>query len=79
MDFNTYTYRPGAYETAMPLEIASWACYAKLQKARRAYGLYDLKNDGGGPFGCNPEDSLLPVLTRRFHRGVYERGRGARQ
>lgn len=24
-DFNTYTYRPGAYETAMPLEIASWA------------------------------------------------------
>ena len=45
MDFNTYTYRPGAYETAMPLEIASWACYAKLQEARRAYGLYDVKND----------------------------------
>jgi hypothetical protein len=45
MDFNTYTYQPGAYETAMPLEIASWACYAKLQAARRAYGLYDVKND----------------------------------
>ena len=45
MDFNTYTYRPGAYETAMPLEIASWACYANLQEARRAYGLYDMKND----------------------------------
>lgn len=45
MDFNTYTYQPGAYETAMPLEIASWACYAKLQEARRAYGLYDVKND----------------------------------
>ena len=45
MDFNTYTYRPGAYETAMPLEIASWACYAKLQEARKAYGLYDVKND----------------------------------
>jgi len=45
MDFNTYTYRPGVYETAMPLEIASWGCYAKLQRARKAYGLYDLKND----------------------------------
>lgn len=44
MDFNTYTYRPGAYATAMPLEIAGWACYAKLQKARKAYGLYDVKN-----------------------------------
>jgi hypothetical protein len=28
----------------MPLEIASWGCYAKLQKARKAYGLYDVKN-----------------------------------
>ena len=44
MDFNTYTYAPGAYETAMPLEIASWGCYAKLQKARKAFGLYDVKN-----------------------------------
>lgn len=45
MDFNTYTYRSGAYETAMPLEIASWACYAKLQRARKAYGLFDVKNE----------------------------------
>ena len=44
MDFNTYTYQPGTYETAMPLMIASWGCYAKLQKARKAYGLYDVKN-----------------------------------
>lgn len=44
MDFNTYTYQAGAYDTAMPLEIASWACYTKLQNARKAYGLYDVKN-----------------------------------
>ena len=44
MDFNTYTYEPGCYETAMPLEIAGWSCYAKLQRARKAYGLYDVKN-----------------------------------
>jgi hypothetical protein len=45
MDFNTYTYRPGTYETAMPLQIAGLGCYARLQGARRAFCLYDVKND----------------------------------
>jgi hypothetical protein len=46
MDFNTFTYRSRAdYETAMPLEIASWACYAKLENTQKAYGLYDLRNN----------------------------------
>ena len=45
MDFNTYTYQPGAYETAMPLQIVGLGHYAKLQQAQRAYCLYDVKND----------------------------------
>ena len=45
MDFNTYTYQSGAYERAMPLQIAALGCYAKLQGAHRAYCLYDIKND----------------------------------
>jgi len=45
MDFNTYTYQPGAYEIAMPLQIVGLGHYAKLQGARRAYCLYDVKND----------------------------------
>jgi hypothetical protein len=45
MDFNTFTYRPGLYEPAMPLQIAGLGRYAKLQGARRAYCLYDVRND----------------------------------
>lgn len=45
MDFNTHTCQPGTYETAMPLQIAGLARYARLQGARRAFCLYDLKND----------------------------------
>jgi|GEM_PF-2720042 len=45
MDFNTFTYQPGAYEIAMPLQIIGLGHYAKLQAARRAYCLYDIKND----------------------------------
>ncbi|HSG38059.1 MAG TPA: hypothetical protein VLE27_00355 [Thermoanaerobaculia bacterium] len=36
MDFNTYTYQPGTYEAAMPLQIVSLGHYAKLQGARKA-------------------------------------------
>lgn len=45
VDFNTYTYQRGFYETAMPLQIAGFGCYAKLLGAQRAYCLYDVKND----------------------------------
>ena len=45
MDFNTFTYKPGFYEQAMPLQIAGLGRYARLQGARRAYCLYDVKND----------------------------------
>jgi hypothetical protein len=45
MDFNTYTYRPGSYEQAMPLLVAGLGRHAVLNGARRAYCLYDVKND----------------------------------
>jgi len=45
VDFNTYTYRPGSYDTAMPLLVAGLGRDAKLQGACRAYCLYDVKND----------------------------------
>jgi hypothetical protein len=45
VDFNTYTYRPGSYETAMPLLVAGLGCHARLQGARRAFCLYDVRND----------------------------------
>lgn len=45
VDFNTYTYRPGSYEQAMPLQIAGLGRWAWLQGARKAYCLYDVKND----------------------------------
>lgn len=45
LDFNTFTYQPGFYEQAMPLQIAGLGRYAKLQGARRAYCLVDVRND----------------------------------
>jgi hypothetical protein len=45
MGFNTFIYQPGFYEKAMPLQIAGLGRYSKLQGARRAYCLVDMRDD----------------------------------
>jgi hypothetical protein len=45
VDINTYTYIRGYYEKAMPLLASGLGYYVKTCNARRAYCLYDVRNE----------------------------------